>query len=735
MPADLPGNNYNAPVGNKDMRFEQGIYRDEFLERMRLLFGHPDYLTVASWGIVAETDPAASSVSSGPLWVTASTTDLTVSVTPGIAVTKSGHWINLTAEQSTVSMSTVETGGQNVVTIKFSTKDPDERSPNEFGVPMFKRRLEQDDDAKIAVYSMSQWNALSADSQNDHVPLALATITETGGSQSVSVTLVNTTYTWLRPWFSPVDIAHRKMTGSGTVSATNPHGQSFNDLTVGNFTLPQLTSHVGMVVARDVSIGNMPGQVCEVDVPAGLIKTDDVSGSVTGVANTKYIVLDFYPLTVGAVYTQGNQSQQWAFQPQFRGQIIFQPAGSPLVPGSTDVTVLATKCDTLSPPAVSSSGISQTNFVAGSIDANDAVIAAGKVYVSSHSVTLSSDMATDAGPVPMKYRYYFAGGKVVRNPQTIVCATKLTAITGSGIVPSITQFDDGVVLAALDQAAAGASLSVKVKISGTDSDGAAAEETLIFDSNWAQAPAGCSVNSSSFQRGSTVFQSIDTVTLEENLNSGSNAILHLWVVMDPVTATDLSYAAPIANVTWNGSKMCYVEDLRQIHYDLQMPRDADIEGYQSIILHELLAEPAGTRNTTYLESFLRPRLSSLLPINTTNWETSAGGSFIDPGDAAGHDRNLRALERFYESKPLVLSQNAQRVGIVFYPPIFQEWQRNLSVTIYYALQDNTGTWGSFTQLTSSGLKSFDIALPANTRVIQIRVIGAELRGMAVIEYI
>lgn len=725
-PADLPGCNYNAPVGNEDLKFEQTVYRDEFLNRLRLVFGHPDFIADSSYGIVAETDPASSTATSGPLRCTASTTDLTVSVNAGIGVTKSGQWVYLETSQSSVGMSANEVGDQNVITLKFSTKDPDERSPNEYGIPLFKRRLVQDDEDKVVVYSTTEWNALTSEQQDDHVPLAVATVTRSGSSSVLSLIQTNTSYTWLRPWYSPVDVRHRKMVGSGSVTSTNPHGLSFNELTVGNFTLPMLTSHWGKIVSKDVSIPNVPGQVCEVTVPSGLIKTDDGSGTATGVPNTKYIDLDFYPIQVGSVATDGDWAAMWAFEQKGRSQRIYQPADVPLVPASTDVVVRAIKVETLQPNGLLTASTSKTKFTAGSLDANDAVVASGKVYVSTMTVNLEDDFSADAGPLTLAYREYFSEGDVVRNPQVLVCSTKVADIPGSGIIPSITQYDQGVVLAGLDQAAGGASMEVQVKITGTDPDGVAVQETLIFDSGWSQGTAGV-VNAGSFQLGSQVFATIDAITVPSHMNEGPNALLQIWVAMNPVGASKLAYATPIADVLWNGAQMISVDDIRPIHYDLGFPQDSDDTGLAAAMQHILIDEPSGTRNLRYIETFTRPRYSSL-------W----AGSYLelnDPSSIGMSDRNFAELNGFYYSRPMALSASAAQLGVFCYPPLFPEWRQRDTVKIAYRTQDSLGAWAStWTELTSSSTKNFTIILPANTRVIRFRVIGADLRGMAIIEY-
>jgi len=724
-PADLAGCNYNAPIGNEDVKFQQTVYRDEFLNRMRLVFGHPDFISGSSYGIVAENDPASSTATSGPLRCTASTTDLTVSVTAGIAITKSGHWVYLQTPQSSVGMSTNGVGDQNVITLKFSTKDPDERAPNEYGIPLFKRRLEQTDDGKVVVYSTTEWAALTSEQQDDHVPLALATVTSSGSGLVLSLIQTDTSYTWLRPWFSPMDIKHRQMVGSGSVTSANPHGISFNELTVGNFTLPMLASHWGRIVSKDVSIANIPGQVCEVTVPSGLIKTDDGWGTETGVPNTKYIDLDFYPIQVGLVYDASDVA--YCFVQQNRRQRIYQPADVALVPASTDLTVRAIKVETLEPNGLLTASTSKTKFTAGDLDANDAVVASGKVYVSTMSVNLEDDYSADAGPLTLAYREYFAAGELVRNPQVLVCATKISTITGSGIIPSITPFDQGTIMVGLIEAAGGASMDVQVKITGTDPDGAAIEETLTFDSSWAQTLGTASVNPASFQRGTTVFASIDAITVPVHLNEGPNALIQVWVLMDPAR-TDLAYSVPVADVLWDGSQMLSVGDLRPIHYDLQLPDDSEGNGLAAAVHHLFIDEPSGTRNLRYLESFVRPRYHSL-DHPETPWPNMASA-----GSIGMTDRTMPMLDSYYYSTALALSSNAARIGVFFYPPLCASWNRSHAMTLGWAVQDSAGTWSSWTNVPNLTSRNFDVALPADSRAIRLMVVGAEIRGMALIEY-
>lgn len=730
MPADLPGNNYNAPVGNEDMAFEQRIYRDEFLARMRLLFGHPTYLTVAAWGIVSEADPTTqdSTQSFGPLEVTAGSSDLTVSIAPGIVVTKSGHWVEISTGLVSVQLASTDDAAQNVVAVKFFTSDPDEKIPNEFGTPSYKRRLVPSDEDKVVVYTMSQWNALTSDSQDDHVPIAVATIvTDATAAKSVSVTHSNSSFTWLRPWFSPVDIEHRQMVGSGTVSETNPHGTSFNELSIGNFTLPQLISNVGQVIAKETSLARIPGEICTADVPSGLIKTDDGSGTLTGVANAQYIDLGFYPIALGSVYTDGDEDAQWVFQILPGTTIIYQPGvGETAVPGSTDLQVRAVKVTTLEPPgAVQSSSV--TAFNVGAIQSTQAVVASGNVYTSDQSVTLQNTLST-IGSIPAQYRAYFADGKVVLNPQVIVCNTLLTDITASGISPSITQLTTGRVLVALDKAAAGASLSVKVKITGEDADGNAQEEVLTFGSSWSQAPSpGTSTHVNAFQRGSLTFSTIDTISLDENLNSGGTAEICVWVVLDEVNS-DLSYAASIAEFFWDGSKISACEDTRIIHYNMQYQHDLDSSLAQSLVQH-LSQAISGTAINYYLEDFRRPQLGSLIAPDPDNWDSILGiGGALKPDLVWDASQVLApGLNGFYESRALPMahvSLVSEGVFFTIFPSYRSERHRDIVFLLSVQFQvAATGVWGGWTNYSVLIPRGFT-TLPTKVEVVAPTGTGA-----------
>jgi hypothetical protein len=134
------GANFNAPVTNNDLTYESQSQQEEHLERTRLAFGHPDWLTESNWGIVASTDPAlAVAGDSNPGSLSGS--GVTLSVTPVLAVTKNGWRVHLTSALTGVSVASTEVGAVNVATVKYVTANPDSQSLSEYRQPVYKRRI------------------------------------------------------------------------------------------------------------------------------------------------------------------------------------------------------------------------------------------------------------------------------------------------------------------------------------------------------------------------------------------------------------------------------------------------------------------------------------------------------------------------------------------------------------------------------------------------------------------
>lgn len=691
MSSDLPGANLRIQVGSDDLAFDQTVYKEEFLERLRLTFGHPDWITTSRPGIVADSAPSANLTTDvKPLVVSAQ--GMNVAIRPGLAITKSAHRIALSSSVSKAVKSTDE-NAINVVTVKYFVTDLTYKAMSLYGSVSARRVLPGWFDPSnesvaaasdvVVIYTLSEWLGLTSEQKDDHVPIALATVLkDSSGNKYLSITMSSTSYTWLRPWFSPVDLEHRLMVGSGTPSSTNPHGQSYNDLTVGPFTLPSLAQACGMVVAGQQSRSHVVGLVTSVSVPSGSIKVDDVSGTVTGVASTKYIELDFYPIKLGAVYGTSS-GKEYSFVILPGTNIVYQPSGAYKVPASTDLTVKASKVSTLQPPLKNVS-----TFTAATISAYDAVMASGKVFVSTATGLTLTDSLADAGPIPIGYYWYLLGtGKVAKNPQVLMCYTKLTDLTAA-FTPTITQLGSGPVIIALDKAAAGATLDVKVKVTGTNTSGVVVSETHSFGASWLQGPTipyGYTYTSK-FSRGSAVFASISSIELTSNSNSGSDAAIQVWVAMSTTTSSLLSGACLLAKSQWDGTKLSMVKDRRVVGGSLQWighPTQLSSLPYVSFI-----QEPTATRGAPKLENFRDPQYDCLTPVDRTLVS-------LVPEDNGERDRNRPDLVGTYESRSIHFEYPLSVVIVTATPIVANDLTDSDVVLLYRYLDGVSGIWSNW----------------------------------------
>jgi hypothetical protein len=706
---------------------------EEFLERMLLTTGHPDYSAYASPGIIADTDPATY-----PSALAVSVSDLVLNVAPGIAVTPSGHRVWLSSTVVGIAPASVDAEAQNVVTIKHYTIDGGNQY-NPYGSPVASQRVRPAESARIVCYTITQWTALEAAIKDDSVPLAVVSVqVSSTGSKTLVVTHSRSSYTWLRPWFSPVDIRHRTAVGSGTVSNTNPHGNSLNDFQVGDWLIPALTRHIGVVIARE-GLPGIPGTLCTTSVLAGSILTDDGSGTVTGVPGSKYIRLDYYPVALGSVV--GDPSDvEFAFAILPRTNIIYQPSGVYVVPASTNLTVRAVRVTALEPPAT----VSPTQFVAATPGTGEAVIANGKIYVTDSALTLT-DTLGDVGPIPMAYRLFLANAAIVKNPQVLICRTKLSDMA-TGITPTITPLGPGRVIVALDGAAAGPTLDVRIRVTGIDdATGASGSELLTFDSTWSAPPSlpYAATWEAQFKKTSIRFRSVTSVSLELATNAGASAAMAAWVHMDPAYVPALAYSCPAAAIQWDGTRISALHDMRPVRYDLRYD-NANLIAIDNLVHSPILSEPAGSRSFAYLEDFRRPQYDSQRDLEAMIVAGESPTGTFQVELSPGRSRLADGADRSYMTRALMLPSGIATIRVVLSSTSPSDRRPPLIPGVWVQLQDGvSGGWGSWVQMTSYayGLYSTATSLTGKTaarfwvavaNTVRIETAGWALDAMAVL---
>jgi hypothetical protein len=743
------GANFNAPVTNNDLTYESQSQQEEHLERTRLAFGHPDWLTESNWGIVASTDPAlAVAGDSNPGSLSGS--GVTLSVTPVLAVTKNGWRVHLTSALTGVSVASTEVGAVNVATVKYVTANPDSQSLSEYRQPVYKRRITPEPEDVFLVYTLSQWQALSSDEQDDHVVLGTATVQlSSGGSKELLIDMTQTSYSWVRPWFSVTDLEHRSKVGTGTVSDTNVHGNSFNDFNVGDFTLPQLMLRVGAVAAQPQSLPNVPGQLCVTDIPNGSIKIDTFGIFGSGVG-ARYVELPFYPIRLGKVCNLADEDDEFCFRMVPKTNIIVQCIySSP--PTTESLRIYASKVTALQPQTITDTPVTKVSV--GSISSKELVLAGGKAYVNSSSVSLTDEME-DAGPLPMIYHFFFQDGVVIKNPQVLVCRTLLSDI-GGGVTPSANQLGQGLLMVALDNAAPGASLSVKVRLSGKDIDGNSIDELITFDNTWSQRATDvtCAMPTTQLQRTSTAlasgqspalagyFAELTSVTLEESLNAGEDAAIQVWAVMHPNKTEGLRYACPISHSVWDGTKLCTNYDARNVVTDLQSIQAIDTElASLASSISGLAASGNPIQDVILLENFRNPQYGSLVDPDWDDWGASLGNPWAHASDGGQH-----GLWGFYQSRAMPRLGRSDGFNYVILLPFSTQLtdERSsirfpVSPNVYFSVQDDGGVWSSWLTGTSASTNTnrawISPYTPSDYKAIRIRITNAfGYLGMAVTE--
>ena len=179
--ADIPSLNWTIRHALDRLNRQHNVYNDEFLERLRLVFGHPDWFgTVSSWGVVDPVDPAGALAgdASRPLVVSANATNqLSIDVNPGMAVTKSGVWIRITDFVRQISLSDPLQNVTNVVYLRYilTESSPALNDKKEL-VTAFTTRIpdvafpDQAEDVKIGVDTIDVFNTFTEGVLEDIVP-------------------------------------------------------------------------------------------------------------------------------------------------------------------------------------------------------------------------------------------------------------------------------------------------------------------------------------------------------------------------------------------------------------------------------------------------------------------------------------------------------------------------------------------------------------------------------------
>jgi len=614
--------------------WQAGIYNEEFVQRLKLLFGHPDYFTTSAFGVVAPANPTAATAGSAyPLVVSRNSTPqaLTVDVNPGLAVTKSGLWILLSDYVRQVNLADTSPWVPNVVYLAYSLQSaPLQQNDFEEWVTPIEARIGDNpsisgipdlltpESVQVRVATVETYVAFPDNVKEDFVPLAIVTVQviidpSTGAtSTSLSIDHTRDSYVWNRPWFSAVDIEHRSMLGSGVQSNNNIHAIGEDEVTAGGLTPSQLALDHGMIVGRSKSFEKIPGYRCTSSVPTLQLKTDNANGTATGYPSKKYAELPAYPVRLGKVWDEDTASELGALPVPNTNLVVFP---SEIPASQTGVSFYYTRVQACEPPI----GTNEVAFITSNPLEEEVIIAGGL----SHQLLANvQEPFSDAYKFPMRYELYVdKSGNLRKTPQVVYCWKRLEGWTQD--TPEITQFGPAKLVVGLADASGSVApaMSVKIHLYGKNAAGASIDEVFTFTgATWTTFTIpSLTIPVGALQAATQLFDSIDNVVIDERLNDGPNSAIIIWAAHNPFDTYDnLNDACHVAEVMWDGFRMANIFDKRIIETTRRDHLAGDIGKLEMRALTNLLV---GGCQTVYVEDFRRPEYH-ILEDSATNFAST-----------------------------------------------------------------------------------------------------------------
>lgn len=595
------------------LRRQHLYYEQEILMTRKLAFGYPD-VTTPEPGVVSGDDPASHMPGgSDPLAVSVNATNQnTVDVNPGVAVFLSGVFLELHDTVRQVALADQSVGVPNVVYLEYHLADATLQLNDYTETPSpYTMRIGEDadslqtDDILINSITVDNWNSLPATSKEDLVPLAVVTMESvydatTGTTvNSLSIDHTRASYAWNRPWFSVVDLAHRLKVGSGTVTDSNPHGQSFQDGTVGDFSLLELLLDHGMVVGDDKTIPKVPGYRCTSTLTN--ILTDDASGTFTGIANAQYVALPYFPVRVGRTW-DAVSGETLAGEHVPQTNLVVFPTADPVAAG-TSISVYYTRVQAAEPPLPNA-----TTFTTVGPTTGELIVAGG---LAKTALSTTEETFSDAYQFPMRYDMFVDGdGTLLKTPQVVYCYKKLDDI-GTSDVPTITQYGPAYLMVGLLNATDVPTMEVKIRIYGTDVNGTAINNLVTFTGPAWQDPGpvpNTTLEQKAVQIPTDLFASITNIVIEGRTDDGPDSAIMIWALIKPQTVTEMDDACHVAHVLWDGLRLARIYDKRIVATTVRDQMTSTLEIGNAI---SLVTVAAGGNQTVYVEDLRQPRYHSL----------------------------------------------------------------------------------------------------------------------------
>lgn len=564
----LGGLNYDAELSAQDYRAYRDLLEQEVLKRFLLSTGYPPN-QAAQTGIVDLLDPGqvSSADTTRPLLVRLSDLNvLHVQVNPGMAVTPNGALIDF-AGDSDFELTRTLANDINVLFVENELIVSGSNPVNSYGENLYTREIQNPLVLRSALLADFNNAALyPATRKANIVVLAVCTVVATADSSlELQIDMGRSLYNFIRPWFSIKDVQHRSMVGSGVVTDQNPHGTSWNELTVpGTVGLFQGLADTGIVVSRDKHINKMSGAAfCTELIPLNRVKSDQF-GLVTakskyGAVGAQYVELLTFPARLGSLFETATPANSISGEViDGTNILVFGPQEDITEPLSVEYT----EARALVPPV----NVSSNLLVFKQPDDQEAAVSGGLIIdqIPNNSIDLDG-----TGPYPRRYKIYLLSDRSLASfPQILVPSIRLDNV-GTGLYePPREMIAPARIGIGLTKATNISGMELEIEVTGLNELGTLLTETVVISN--AGGYSDESVPSTNYDSPnqiyltSNVFGKVETIQVTTRANDGPLSEIQVWAECEPGTAPQLNDVMAITTVGWNGQGIADIKDSRLV---------------------------------------------------------------------------------------------------------------------------------------------------------------------------
>jgi hypothetical protein len=749
----LPGLNYGTPVTIDDLGYLESVYTDEFRHRLLATIGN--YRSSgAAFGILSAADPVNAADTSEPFYVQQNANDpMRIDVYPGVCFTESGMRVELPASIGSVEMARTTIGAQNVVFVEHAVvQDDDTLTRTRYNTTEARRtKLAEPtstdplDKTRLSVASLADWQNTTLFSPTrlaDIVVIAYVTVAtaDNTAGQQVVVDLTRNNLTENRPWFSPVDMAHRAWVGTG--SEDTPHNLGLNDLSQGDLTLYDQLINYGMVVGRDQDVPGVPGGLCFETITPIRVKTD-LNGSVTGMVSQLYVQLTRFPVRLVGCYSLDDPTNEIIAELIPNSNVLLlSPDDTIPVNGAR---LLYTTVEAGEP--LPDSLVNDEVHVRQPNTAYELLVSGGSghdeiqpKFIDQFSNARARISLGGAPGIPKLYRIVAdADGALLQTPQHLLCATKLDELGTSVFTFETSMLGNARLRVGLQSVDLSAATVVTLRLTGTDTTGNTITEDVTFDfANYSSPVIGtCEENSRNFIVTGTVFATATTLQVITRTSDGPNTAVSVYADLDPMLTDALRDACPLVEAMWDGGRVCRIQDVRPISSRVEVPtRTTPVELATQAILATLTAA-ASTGTVELLGDDLRDphwfRLDDPLRFLKYNDGLRSAGR---PLQALSESAGLGLTQDRYVSRAVPLAPGAGRsVHVSLFGRDARQW---FNLEYRWSTTGNPLVWTSWTEAVAMpGGNGANFRIPITDDFafkFQLRVKGT-IVGIAAVQFL